>query len=350
MALGRKIKLTKTVVITGLGVAILLGGTVISTVSIYSNKIKDQRVQYEAIIQTKDNELQRYVLSSRKGFVLSKDLEAGDIVKEEDIQLIDIPDFFAPTDVIGDKESLVGKIVKINVKSQTPVTSNMVYAEGPIDPSLRKIEIDYARLPIKIGVKDVLDVRIIFPNGEDYLVLSKKKMTSLDVANQTMFVNLDIEEIHLMDSALVDAYIEKAEIYAVQYVEPEMQDEPPATYYPNLDVLKVIKSDPRIVNKARYAAADAVRKSLNLRLNAIDAADKIRIGASLPDGSAVAKRKSTIGAQITVSEENSATPTEEEESKYPAGYVPPEGAETEPVVENETTVQEGTITPTIGDE
>lgn len=322
-------RINKTIAIAGISGVVVLGAAIGGTSKIYTSKLQNQRAEFEMVLEQKDGELSKFKLSSRKGYVLVKDMKAGDTIKDGDVELTDLPDYFVPTDVINDPAQIIGKVIKLDSMAQTAVSSNMVYEEGQLDHTERKVEIDYVRLPIKLDPKDRIDVRIVFPNGEDYLVLSKKRMQSVDVLNQMLFLNLDIEEIHLMDSALVDAYLHKAEIYALQYVEPEMQDKAPTSYFPNLDVLKVIQSDPRIKDTARYQVGDVVRKSLEQRLKAIKEEDKYRLGADLPTGSAVSKRKTTTGAQITVTQENSATPPEGqgEESKYPAGYIPPAGEE-----------------------
>lgn len=335
---GKKGKNLKSIAL--FGSIVIASGTIsgVAIGNIYSKKLDKERSTYEAALQAKDNELKRYQLSSKKGFVLKKHLDAGDKITEEDVTMTDLPDFFAPGDMITEKDKVVGKIIKLTSEANTPLTAQMVYEDGPLDPTARRLEVDYVKLPIKLDVKDRIDVMIVFPNGEKYRVLSKKRMEDLDLLNSMMFVNLNIEENYLLTAALVDAYINKAEIMAEQYVEPEMQEEPIKTYMPNVDVLKVMKSDPYVKQDARYAIAEDVRKSLDARLAAMDPNDQHRIGADLPEGSAVSKRKATVGATIVGNGQNSATPTtdgaaapagEDPNNGMPAGYQPPPGAEGE---------------------
>lgn len=285
--------------------------------------MKKQRVAYESVVADKEAQLERYRTSSKQAFVLNREVEAGQVITEADGTMTPVPDLNSPVDVIQTKEDVVGKVLKITVGAQTAVTENMVYAQGPLDPTVRKNEFNYVRLPIKIDKADTLDLRIVFPTGEDYRVLVKKKMTDVDAINSIMYMDTDEEELLLMQSALVDAYLHNAEIYAIQYVDGEMQEKPVTTYFPNANVQKIIQADPKIVDKARYAVADTIRKSLDQRLKALQDNEKVRVGAELPEGSAVSKQRSTVGAQVIISGENGATPTEQQDPEaLPEGFTP----------------------------
>jgi predicted RNA-binding protein len=320
----------KTIVIAvGIGIgSALVAGAIVGVM--FDKKIKSQNTNFQIILQDKNNQIEKFTLASKQGYVLVTEKKAGDVIAKEDVVLSALPDYFAPTDIIVSEKEVVGKIIKIDSQRNTALTSNMVYAEGKLDDTLRKIELDYLRLPYTLKQSDVIDVRIIFPNGEDYYVLTRKKMTGLDMNNQIVFMNNNIEEILLMDSALKDAHKHKAEIYVTQFVEGEMQPKLSANYVPNLDVLRQIQSDPRIENKTRYQSADLSRKSLDERMDAIPDNEKIRLGAELPTGSAVASRRKTVGASVVVVDSgtsvtptNPVTPPGQEQGIVPETQTPP---------------------------
>ncbi|GJM69319.1 hypothetical protein HMSSN036_15350 [Paenibacillus macerans] len=73
-----------------------------------------------------------------------------------------------------------------------------------------------------------MDIRIQFPTGQDYILLSKKKIEAL--APGTVTVTLGEAEILSLSSAIVDAYLHKASIYALTYVEPYLQGKSTPTY------------------------------------------------------------------------------------------------------------------------
>ncbi|TVY07315.1 SAF domain-containing protein [Paenibacillus cremeus] len=256
-----------------------------------NNQLQD-RAAYEKKIKDAEQLLNEQ-RPKQTGFILKDDLKAGDVIKESNLLEKNMPDYVIPGNFITKKQDVIGKTIKINSFKNTLLTSDMLFAKGPLDASQRKMEVDFVRLPYRLVNSDTIDIKIIYPNGEDYVVVAKKQINDLDQKEQMIYFDANSEEILLLDSALVDAYINNAEIYAIQYVDPTIQPAPAVNYLPNNDILKVIKMDPDIVNKARYDLSDKLRQSLDDRLKTSggnSGAAKPRIGADLPTGSAVSKR------------------------------------------------------------
>ncbi|WMT42914.1 hypothetical protein RE628_11870 [Paenibacillus sp. D2_2] len=118
----------------------------------------------------------------------------------------------------------------------------------------------FIQLPGELKQKDVVDIRIQFPTGQDYILLSKKRVESLSPGVVTSTLNE--EEILLLSSGIVDAYLHKASIYALKYVEPYLQREAIMTYPPSDAVLQVIRKDPNIVDMAEHALTATIRAGL----------------------------------------------------------------------------------------
>lgn len=272
---------------------------------LYNSKLINERAKYEKQLEMEQAKLQQYEAKSRPGWILVNDKKAGETINETDVKSSMLPDYFTPENVTLTKEDVVGKVIKIDALQSTALTAEMIYEDGKLDPSERKEEVQYIRLPLKLQSGDTVDIRIVFPNGEDYIVVAKKKIHEVDIVNQNAFFHDTEEEALLLQAALVDAYINDAEIYMKQYVEPEMQPKPNITYTPNEDVLRIIKNNPQIVNKARWEVAADIRKALEERLDSLDISEKIRIGAGAPMGSAVAKRKKEDGAVYVPSQQPS---------------------------------------------
>lgn len=262
----------------------------------YDAQIENERLNYEQLIAAKDASLSAYEAKSKLGYVLATDKKAGQRIGQADVERIALPDFFAPGNVITNAEDVVGKVIKIGALRGTSITNEMVYAEGELDPSLRKEESQYIRLPLRVNAMDIVDIRIVFPNGEDYVVLSKKRLDDVDAFNQISYFTVNEAERQLLQSSLVDAYTNKAELYAIQYVEPEMQPGAIVTYSPNIDVMRVLRTNPNIVNRAKLLLFEEIRKGLDARLKIIPDDHKQRIGVNAPDGGAVSKRMGTQGA------------------------------------------------------
>jgi hypothetical protein len=82
----------------------------------------------------------------------------------------------------------------------------------------------------------------------------------------TITVHLNELEILSLSSAIVDAYMNKASIYAITYVEPQLQSKAIPTYPTNKAVLELIKNDPNIVGRAEEKLNKAARETLEQTL------------------------------------------------------------------------------------
>ncbi|AIQ27950.1 MULTISPECIES: SAF domain-containing protein [Paenibacillus] len=296
MAVRKRKKMLRYTIISGCLVAVATSGVWFATYRHYNARLIDERAAYEAQLADKDDVLQRYMDQSQTAYVLVSAKLAGEAITAEDVMAEKLPKFSSPDNLIGDSKGIVGKYLKINAMPGTAVTTEMVRDEARLEPSERKEETEYIKLPLRLTKRDVVDIRIVFPNGEDYIVVGKKSLEDVDLGNQYTFFNDSEEEAQLLQAALVDAYINNAELYMKQYVEPELQPEPVVNYVPNLDVLKVIKSNPFIIDQAKWSLAEDLRKELEKRLEALEDEDNIRVGADAPSGSGVIKRKSEQGA------------------------------------------------------
>lgn len=181
--------------------------------------------------------------------VVNRNVLAGERLLETDLQTISVPVSSVPADT-ADKESIVGKYIKIPLQPNAVLTSSMLYEEGVIPNDLRMQEFRVIELPMKLQKDDFVDVRIKFPTGQDYIVLSKKKVE--DLLTGTIWYEMSEKEILTMSSAIVDAYINNASIYALNYVDPYFQEKAVITYPPNAKVQDLIASDPNIVEIAQY--------------------------------------------------------------------------------------------------
>ncbi|WP_159887536.1 SAF domain-containing protein [Paenibacillus puerhi] len=278
-----------------IGGAIIFGAAVVSGIAVYSISMvamNHQRLEYEEQLAGKAEQISRYETKSISGYVLKVDKAAGDVLLESDLSKLALPDYFTPSNIVNNAADAIGKTIKINAEKGTAVTSDMIYTPGgKLEAGLRKEEAEYIRLPLRVGSKDIVDIRILFPNGEDYVVLSKKQLDDVDINPQIAFFVVNEDELHLLRSAMVDAYTNEAELYAIQYVEPHLQSQALVTYVPQVSVLNVIKSNPNIGNTARWELADKIRQGIDERLKAMDKSGRTRLGSAPPPGSSASSRK-----------------------------------------------------------
>lgn len=163
-------------------------------------------------------------------------------------------------------------VAKINLASGTVVTSEMISNSSESNGNdVRIQEYNMIVLPSRLEVGDFLDIRLRLPNGEDYIVISKKEVKQ--ASEDTIWLKVTEDEILTMSNAIVEAYIMKgSKLYATTYTEAGNQTKSTPTYPVSYEVLKLIETNPNIVTAARnelynrYNASqrnDYISKALN---------------------------------------------------------------------------------------
>ena len=294
--------------IGGLIVAILASAGYIFLINHQANQLKEVKQQYEVQLSQSQQQLARQQAVSSKIVVTTADLKAGDRIQKQNIAVAFVSKQGAPANAITDPGQLIGKIVKINIGKSTPLTSSMVYAEEATPRDLRSKEYSVVQLPTKLQQGDFVDVRIGFPNGNDYIVLSKKKVE--DLAGTTVWYNINESEILAMSSAIVDAYLQGARLYAISYADPYMQDKAIPNYPANRDVINLIQSDPNVLEKATLLLSRAARETLDNSLSRMSEADKAKLGSSRSASAPANEPQSAAPMTETADQLNTQTPAQ----------------------------------------
>ena len=167
------------------------------------------------------------------------------------------------------KQDVLPTVAKVDLNKNTILTQGMVTPSNEkITDDLRYIEYNMLTLSTTANIGSVIDVRLTLPNGLDLIVISKKEIKS--IIGNTIGLNLTEEEILMMESAIVEAYIMKAsKLYATEYIEPGNQGAALNTYVPTDEVEKLIAANPNIQDLARnklverFSLSTAVRDNVN---------------------------------------------------------------------------------------
>ena len=215
---------------------------------------------------------------STQGWVLNREIKAGRKVEKQDLTEIELPKLSVPGNYLTSQSEIVGKAAKIDLSAHTLLTQSLLYSEAPTTSDLRNREMSFVQLPGSLSVGDVIDIRIQFPTGEDYILLSKKKV--LTQSSPTIGVTLNEGEILSLSSAIVDAYLHKASIYALTYVEPGLQEKAIPTYPANRQVMQLITRDPNIVKKAEVYLNNSSRELLERGLIAMSPQSQIEFAST----------------------------------------------------------------------
>ena len=216
--------------------------------------------------QTQINDLQ-YEIDSNKQvvYVAKTDISAGEtLVDGENIMKQEIYTGLESEYYLPDES--VGGVAVLDIKALEPIMADMV-TTLQVQQDTREYEIAVANLMTDQDEYDFVDVRIMFPTGEDYTVLTKKPVHNLILDSCVFYSYLNEDEILRMASATIDAYtVSGTYIYTTRYVEPNLQTESTPNYVVRPEVIDLINSDPNILSLAKETLNLDARINLEQRL------------------------------------------------------------------------------------
>ena len=140
----------------------------------------------------------------------------------------------------GDKEYVelnsVPLVAKVDMKANTVITKDLISkSDNTVADDVRREEYNVFVLPMDLATGDYIDVRLMLPSGQNYIVVAKKEVTIPNIAGtdseDTVWLNLREDEILSISSAIVDAArINGAKLYVTKYTEAGMQKAATPTY------------------------------------------------------------------------------------------------------------------------
>ena len=164
-------------------------------------------------------------------------------------------------------------LAKVDMKQNTVVTPDLiVQSDEVVTDDMRKEEYNMIELPVDLTTGDYIDIRLMTPSGQNFIVISKVEVEIPQNADgsyiaDTVWVKLREDEILSLSSAIVEAYgISGGKLYANKYAEPGLQAASAPTYTPNAETTALIQSNPNIVELAREELASRYSQAaVNLR-------------------------------------------------------------------------------------
>jgi len=168
-------------------------------------------------------------------------------------------------------------LARVNMNANTVITQQLVVqSDEQITDDTRQEEYNVVVLPMDLMTSDYVDIRLMTPNGQNFVVVSKVQVEIPENADgtyvaDTIKVNLREDEILAMSSAIVEASgIEGAKLYAVKYVDPAMQNDAYTTYVPNAAVTRQLGpkvEDGKLVGFENSNIVEIAEKELLKRYN-----------------------------------------------------------------------------------
>ena len=169
-------------------------------------------------------------------------------------------------------------VAKVAMKKNTLITPELLNrGTNDLRDDVRKQEYNVVVLPMDISTGDYVDIRIMLPNGQDFIIVSKKEVEIANINGSdsvsTFYMNLTEDEILYMSCAIVDAAsLKGSKIYATKYTEAGRQEAAMPTYPINEAISTLIKSDPNILDKAKKELEDRIdaTKAAHMRNNYVN--------------------------------------------------------------------------------
>lgn len=198
-------------------------------------------------------------------YVLATDVTSGASVLINELKAIDVTKDAVPVSAITNLNyaSIVTENTqyKIDLPAGTVLSEDMIVESDDVTANdTREQEFNMIILPTYLEIDDYVDIRLRLPSGEDYIVVSKKKV--IDADEVTMWIRLTEDEILTLSNAIVEAYqIDGTLLYATTYVEPGIQEAASVTYVPKISVAQLINSDPNVVQTAKEELAKRYNNS-----------------------------------------------------------------------------------------
>ena len=128
---------------------------------------------------------------------------------------------------------------KFEITPGTIITKDML-EDASVDDSERLMEYNMISLPSQLLEGTYIDIRLLLPNGEDFVVVSKKYVEQ--VSYTTIWVKMSEHEIETLSNAIIESYIiDGAKLYATTYSAPASQVASDCTYVPNRNVRTILE-------------------------------------------------------------------------------------------------------------
>lgn len=152
--------------------------------------------------------------------VLKQNVVQGEVITADMVETVNVNNATVPTGVVS-AANVVGLTAKYSIAAKVPITSDMV-SQDVIAADVRDVEINTVLMPSDLVEGDIVDIRIMYPNGTDYIVLAQKTIDK--IYDTTFWCKLSEDEIQLLNSAIVDSFLNSgSKLYALKYTDSDAQ-------------------------------------------------------------------------------------------------------------------------------
>ena len=214
-----------------------------SDISIIENYALQDKEGHNIITKVENNKHTLYIVIDREQYeLLQEETENYYYMKDNKKNYVELDS--------------VPLIAKVTMKKNTLITTDLLSkSDNVLQDDTRRQEYNMLVLPMDLKTGDYVDIRLMLPSGQDYIVVPKKEV-ELPVINgvdseDTIWVDLTEDEILHMSCAIIDAYkIRGSKLYVTKYKEAGMQQAATPNYPINESVSRELENDPNILERA----------------------------------------------------------------------------------------------------
>ena len=239
----------------------------------------------------------QYQAVSQDKFTLEKDLtsvcvvadgvtiNAGDEILSEHLSEKRINTNAIPSNAFYSKSMFFDgttKYAKIDITEKTILVDTMYYEDEVITDDMRVQEFNMLLLPSQLEEGDYVDIRLLLPTGNDYVVAAKKRIIKATAG--TVWLQLGELDMQYMSSAIIESYVTEGSIlYAIEYAEPTMQAAAVVTYPVLTSVKEFVMKNPNIAAQIQIELGEKLsdheyyRQQIDVNMEAYKPDDPISV-------------------------------------------------------------------------
>lgn len=244
-------KKARNSMLIGVIIGLIIGAIIIGILFMQLSKLQKQIKETEA--------------ATRQAYVLKSNIKSGTNITMNDLTQVSASKDVIPTDYITPADLTENTIAKLDLTQGLVLSKSMIQeSDAKVTPDLREQQYNMIVLPQYLDVDNYIDIRLMLPNGQDYIVVSKKRVKQ--ISEDTVWLDLYEQETLAMSNAIVEAYIMKgSKLYATTYVEAGNQTNATPTYVASTAVINLMNADSNITQEARKGLAERYTQELRAR-------------------------------------------------------------------------------------
>lgn len=203
--------------------------------------------------------LEQLLETERMAYVAVCEISAGEKFTEENVIKKRVYSDEKISHFAG--EEIFTKQARVDIPQGMRILTIME-AEELYEENQRECTFTEIALPMTLKSGDMVDVRIQYPNGENYCVLEGKKLQRSETnVLESRFLLSEQEQLYISSALYDQQFYAGTKLYAVRYVTIPLQIESDMKYIPAVDVLQQLSTI-----KKHYKNQMQLREALEQRL------------------------------------------------------------------------------------